>query len=335
MTTIARSLILGCGSYLPERVVTNHELAARVDTTHEWIVERTGIERRHIAADGELTSDLAHAAAERAIAHAGIDVDDIDLVIVATTTPDQTFPSTATKVQARLGMSNGAAFDIQAVCSGFLYGLSVSDAFIKARQAETVLLIGAETFSRILDWEDRTTCVLFGDGAGAVVLQAAANGAADPATAGAGHNLERGILSTHLHSDGKLNDILYVDGGPSSTQTVGHVRMQGREVFRHAVNNLAAVVDEALEANGLEREDISWIVPHQANKRILDSTARKLGMPPEKVVTTVDRHANTSAASIPLALDEAVRDGRIKRGDLLLLEAMGGGLTWGSCLVRW
>ena len=335
MTTIARSLILGCGSYLPERVVTNHELAARVDTTHEWIVERTGIERRHIAADGELTSDLAHAAAERAIAHAGIDVDDIDLVIVATTTPDQTFPSTATKVQARLGMSNGAAFDIQAVCSGFLYGLSVSDAFIKARQAETVLLIGAEAFSRILDWEDRTTCVLFGDGAGAVVLQAAANGAAVPATAGAGHNLERGILSTHLHSDGKLNDILYVDGGPSSTQTVGHVRMQGREVFRHAVNNLAAVVDEALEANGLEREDISWIVPHQANKRILDSTARKLGMPPEKVVTTVDRHANTSAASIPLALDEAVRDGRIKRGDLLLLEAMGGGLTWGSCLVRW
>ena len=335
MTTIARSLILGCGSYLPERVVTNHELAARVDTTHEWIVERTGIERRHIAADGELTSDLAHAAAERAIAHAGIDVDDIDLVIVATTTPDQTFPSTATKVQARLGMSNGAAFDIQAVCSGFLYGLSVSDAFIRARQAGTVLLIGAETFSRILDWEDRTTCVRFGDGAGAVVLQAAANGAADPATAGAGHNLERGILSTHLHSDGKLNDILYVDGGPSSTQTVGHVRMQGREVFRHAVNNLAAVVDEALEANGLEREDISWIVPHQANKRILDSTARKLGMPPEKVVTTVDRHANTSAASIPLALDEAVRDGRIKRGDLLLLEAMGGGLTWGSCLVRW
>ena len=330
-----RSLIVGCGSYLPERVVTNAELATRVETSHDWIVERTGIQQRHIADDGELTSDLAHAAAERAIAHAGIDVDDIDLVILATTTPDRTFPSTATTVQARLGMSNGAAFDIQAVCSGFLYGLSVSDAFIRSGQARTVLLIGAETFSRILDWEDRTTCVLFGDGAGAVVLQASKNGATPPDGAAAGHNRERGILSTHLHSDGKLNDILYVDGGPSSTQTVGHVRMQGREVFRHAVTNLAAVVDEALQANGLEREDISWIVPHQANKRILDSTAKKLNVSPEKVVTTVDRHANTSAASIPLALDEAVRDGRIKHGDLLLLEAMGGGLTWGSCLVRW
>lgn len=324
-----RSIILGCGSYLPERIVTNDELAQRVDTTDEWIVERTGIRQRHIAEDGQFTSDLALAAAERAIDHAGIAVDDIDLVILATTTPDQTFPSTATKVQARLGMSNGAAFDIQAVCSGFLYGISTADAFIRSGQAKTVLLIGAETFSRILDWEDRSTCVLFGDGAGAVVLQASANGA------GSGHNQERGILSTHLHSDGKLNDLLYVDGGPSSTQTVGHVRMVGREVFRHAVTNLAAVVDEALDANGLERDDISWIVPHQANKRILDSTARKLGVSPERVVTTVDRHANTSAASIPLALDAAVKDGRIKRGDLLLLEAMGGGLTWGSALVRW
>lgn len=327
--TMPRSIILGCGSYLPERIVTNDELAQRVDTTDEWIVERTGIRQRHIAEDGQFTSDLALAAAERAIDHAGIAVDDIDLVILATTTPDQTFPSTATKVQARLGMSNGAAFDIQAVCSGFLYGISTADAFIRSGQAKTVLLIGAETFSRILDWEDRSTCVLFGDGAGAVVLQASANGA------GSGHNQERGILSTHLHSDGKLNDLLYVDGGPSSTQTVGHVRMVGREVFRHAVTNLAAVVDEALDANGLERDDISWIVPHQANKRILDSTARKLGVSPERVVTTVDRHANTSAASIPLALDAAVKDGRIKRGDLLLLEAMGGGLTWGSALVRW
>ncbi|MEK9671507.1 MAG: beta-ketoacyl-ACP synthase III [Rhodospirillaceae bacterium] len=330
-----RPIILGCGSYLPEQIVTNHELSKRIDTTHEWIVERTGIHQRHIAREGEATSDLALQAAERAIDHAGIKVDDIDLVIVATTTPDQTFPSTATRVQAKLGMSNGAAFDVQAVCSGFLFGLSVAEAFVKSSQAKTVLLIGAETFSRILDWEDRSTCVLFGDGAGAVVIQAAANGAADPADSGSGHNQERGILSTHLHSDGKLNDLLYVDGGPSTTQTVGHLRMVGREVFRHAVVNLAAVVDEALEANGIARDDIDWLVPHQANKRILDSTARKLNMPPERVVTTVDRHANTSAASIPLALDEAVRDGRIQRGHLLLLEAMGGGLTWGSCLVRW
>ncbi|MEQ8503826.1 MAG: beta-ketoacyl-ACP synthase III [Rhodospirillales bacterium] len=334
--TAPRSIILGCGSYLPERVVSNDELAERVDTSHEWIVERTGIHQRHIADDGQLTSDLAFGAAKRAIEHAGIDVDDIDLVILATTTPDQTFPSTATKVQANLGMSNGAAFDIQAVCSGFLYGISTADAFIRSGQARTVLLIGAETFSRILDWEDRGTCVLFGDGAGAVVMQASSNGAAsNDDSAGSGHNQERGVLSTHLHSDGKLNDLLYVDGGPSSTQTVGHVRMVGREVFRHAVTNLAAVVDEALDANGLERDDISWIVPHQANKRILDSTARKLGVSPDRVVTTVDRHANTSAASIPLALDVAVKDGRIKRGDLLLLEAMGGGLTWGSALVRW
>ncbi len=331
----AKPLIIGCGSYLPDKIVTNYDLAERIDTSHEWIVERTGIHKRHIADDGENTSDLALAAAQKAIAHAEIDVDDIDLVIVATTTPDQTFPSTATRVQAMLGMSNGAAFDIQAVCSGFIYGISIAEAFIRSAQAKTVLLIGAETFTRILDWEDRATCVLFGDGAGAVVVQASTNGLDDDEPAGSGHNQERGILSTHLHSDGKLNDLLYVDGGPSSTKTVGHVRMLGRELFRHAVVNLAAVVDEALEANGLERDDISWVVPHQANKRILDSTARKLKLPAERVVTTVDRHANTSAASIPLALDEAVRDGRIKRGDLLLLEAMGGGLTWGSCLVRW
>ena len=332
----AQPIIIGCGSYLPNKVVTNHELAEQIDTSHEWIVERTGIHQRHVAEQGENTSDLALAAALRAIEHAGIDVDDIDLVIVATTTPDQTFPSTATKVQAKLGMANGAAFDIQAVCSGFLYGISVAEAYIRSEQARTVLLIGAETFTRLLDWEDRTTCVLFGDGAGAVVVQASENGLdEDTSEAGAGHNRRRGILSTHLHSDGNLNDLLYVDGGPSSTQTVGHVRMVGREVFRHAVVNLAAVVDEALEANGLERDDITWIVPHQANKRILDSTAKKLKLPPERVVTTVDRHANTSAASIPLALDEAVRDGRVKRGDLLLLEAMGGGLTWGSSLVRW
>ena len=330
----ARTIFLGCGSYLPERVVTNAELSTRVDTTDEWIFSRTGIRQRHLAADGEMTSDLALKAAERAIEDAGIQAADIDMVIVATTTPDNTFPATATKVQARLGMVNGAAFDIQAVCSGFIYGLAVADSFIRTGQSKTVLLIGAETYSRILDWQDRTTCVLFGDGAGAVVLRA---GKGDPeANIGeTGHNRGQGILSTHLHSDGSTNDLLYVDGGPSSTQTVGHVRMIGREVFRHAVVNLAAIVGEALDANGLAPEDIDWLVPHQANKRILDGTARKLGLPEEKMVVTVDRHANTSAASIPLALDEAVHDGRIKRGDLVLLEAMGGGLTWGASLVRW
>lgn len=330
-----RSIVAGCGSYLPERIVTNEELAERIDTSDEWIVARTGIRQRHIAADGELTSDLALAAAERALRHAGIAAAEVDLLILATTTPDQTFPATATKVQHRLGMTNGAAFDLQAVCSGFVFGLSVADNFIKTGQARTVVLIGAETFSRILDWQDRGTCVLFGDGAGSVVLRAAENGD-DPGEADdARHNRGRGILSTHIHSDGSTNDLLYVDGGPSSTQTVGHVRMNGREVFRHAVTNLAAIVNEALEANGLAADDIDWLVPHQANKRILDGTARKLGLPTEKIVITVDRHANTSAASIPLALDEAVRDGRIKTGDLVLLEAMGGGLTWGAGLVRW
>lgn len=332
-----RSEIIGCGSFLPERIVTNEELAQQVDTTDEWIRTRTGIEQRHIAADGELTSDLAYGAAVKAIEHAGIDPAGIDLVICATATPDNTFPSTATKVQHRLGMANGAAFDLQAVCSGFVYGLAVADNFIKCGQAKTVVLIGAETFSRILDWEDRGTCVLFGDGAGAVVMQAMDDEDQVPSSEGngRGHNSGRGILSTHIHSDGEYYDLLYVDGGPSTTQDVGHLRMNGREVFRHAVKNLAAVVDEALEANNLERADLDWLVPHQANKRIIDSTAKKLGMSEERVVLTVAQHANTSAASIPLALDAAVKDGRIQRGDLVLLEAMGGGLTWGAGLIRW
>ncbi len=329
-----RSEIIGNGSYLPERVVTNAELSTRLDTTDEWIVTRTGIRQRHLAADGELTSDLALKAAERALEDANVAAAEVDMVVLATTTPDNTFPATATKVQDKLGMTNGAAFDIQAVCSGFIFGLAVADNFIKTGQCKTVLLIGAETFSRILDWQDRSTCVLFGDGAGAVVLRAG-EGNPDANVGETGHNRGTGILSTHLHSEGSTNDLLYVDGGPSSTQTVGHVRMNGREVFRHAVTNLAAIVGEALEANGLAPEDIDWLVPHQANKRILDSTARKLGLAEEKIVVTVDRHANTSAASIPLALDEAVRDGRIKKGDLILMEAMGGGLTWGAGLVRW
>lgn len=329
-----RSEILGCGSYLPERCVTNDELAKTVNTSDEWIRSRSGIGQRHIAADGEFTSDLAFHAATRALEHAGIEATEIDLVICATTTPDNTFPSTAAKVQHRLGMTNGAAFDVQAVCSGFIYGLAVADNFIRVGQAKTVLLIGAETFSRILDWSDRSTCVLFGDGAGAVVMRGSEEETAAGGN-GKGHNSGRGVLSTHIHSDGSNYDILYVDGGPSTTQTVGHLRMNGREVFRHAVTNLASIVDEALEANGLERSDIDWLVPHQANKRIIDSTAKKLGMSADHVVLTVEKHANTSAASIPLALDTAVKDGRIKRGDLVLLEAMGGGLTWGAGLVRW
>ena len=324
-----RARIIGCGSYLPERVLTNAELATMVDTSDEWIVTRTGIRQRHIVAAGEKTSDLGFKAAEKALQHADMKARDIDLVLVATSTPDNTFPATATKIQAMLGMRNGAAFDLQAVCSGFVYGLAIADNFIKAGQARTVLLIGAEVFSCILDWKDRSTCVLFGDGAGAVVVRA------DGGHREGAPNNAPGILSTHLHSDGTLCDILYVDGGPSSTKTVGHVRMAGREVFRHAVINLAAIVDEALEANGLTRDDIDWLVPHQANKRILASTARRLGLPDERVVVTIDRHANTSAASIPLALDEAVRDGRIQSGHLILMEAMGGGLTWAAGLVRW
>ncbi len=321
-----RSVVLGCGAYLPERVLTNHDLARMVDTSDEWIVQRTGIRERHVAAEGEMTSDLAVAASRKALAAAGVAPEALDLIVLATATPDETFPATATRVQAKLGCTRGAAFDVQAVCSGFVYALNVADNFIRLGQANTALVIGAETFSRILDWSDRSTCVLFGDGAGAVVLQAGE---------GTGGKSDRGILSCHLHSDGRQHDMLYVDGGPSSTGTTGHVRMQGKEVFRHAVTNLTAVVDEALMANGLTASEVDWLVPHQANRRILDGTARKLGLAPEKVVVTIDRHANTSAASIPLALSEAVGDGRIKRGQLLLLEAMGGGFTWAASLIRW
>ncbi len=324
--TVNRSVVVGCGSYLPKRIVTNKELAEKVDTTDEWIVERTGIQKRHIAADDESTSDLALKASLQALENAGIDGADLDLIILATATPDNTFPATATKLQSALGMTGGFAFDIQAVCSGFIYAMNVADNFIKSGQVKSALVVGAETFSRILDWEDRGTCVLFGDGAGAVVLKA---------EQGKGDAQDQGILSCHLHSDGRYHDLLYVDGGPSTTGTVGHVRMEGREVFRHAVTNLAAVVGEALDATGLVAEDIDWVVPHQANRRIIDGTARKLKIDPSKIVVTVDKHANTSAASIPLALAEAVNDGRIKRGNLVLLEAMGGGFTWGSCLVRW
>jgi 3-oxoacyl-[acyl-carrier-protein] synthase-3 len=326
VSPVRRSTFIGCGAYLPERVVTNAELAKRVDTSNEWIVERTGILERHIAADGEKTSDLAIAAARPALAAAGLGANDLDLIIVATATPDETFPATATVVQAGLGMTRGAAFDVQAVCSGFIYGLSVADNFIRAGSAETVLVIGAETFSRILDWQDRTTCVLFGDGAGAVVLKAGE---------GRGGLDDRGILRTCLHSDGRQHDALYVDGGPSSTQTTGHLRMNGREVFRHAVVNLGDVIKEALAGAGIAAADVDWIVPHQANQRILEGTAKRLGIAPGKVISTIARHANTSAASVPLALAEAVGDGRIKRGQLLLMEAMGGGFTWGSCLARW
>ena len=323
---VRRAQVAGCGAYLPERVMTNADLARIIDTSDEWILTRTGIRQRHLAADGEVTSDLALAAAERAIADAGIKVDDIDLIVLATATPDETFPATATRVQAALGMTRGAAFDVQAVCSGFIYALTVADNFVRLGQADTVLVIGAETFSRILDWTDRNTCVLFGDGAGAVVLKAADC---------AGTTDDRGILSTHLHSDGRHHDCLYVDGGPSSTQTVGHLRMLGREVFRHAVGKLSAVVKEALQANKLNATQLDWLVPHQANQRIIDGIAQKLSLASEKVVTTVAKHANTSAASIPLALAEAVKDGRIQRGHLVLMEAMGGGFTWGASIVRW
>jgi 3-oxoacyl-[acyl-carrier-protein] synthase III len=321
-----RSVVVGCGAYLPARTLTNDELARKVDTSDEWIDERTGIRERHVAAEGELTSDLARTAAERALAHANMSAEEVDLIVLATATPDLTFPATAAKVQAQLGIRRGAAFDIQAVCTGFIYALAVADNFIKAGQFRTALVIGAETFSRILDWNDRGTCVLFGDGAGAVVLRA---------EEARGTNRDRGVLSTHLHADGRQHDLLYVDGGPSTTGTAGFLRMAGKEVFRHAVVNLAAVVDEALSANGLAAKDVDWLVPHQANKRILDATAKKLGLSPEKVIVTVDKHGNTSAASVPLALAAGVADGRIKPGQVLLLEAMGGGFTWGSALVRW
>ena len=321
-----RSVVQGCGAYLPERVVTNDELARTLETSDEWIRQRTGIRQRHIAADGEFTSHLAIEASQRALDHAGIGVADLDLIVLATATPDETFPATATRVQAALGMTRGAAFDVQAVCAGFVYGVSVADSLLKNGVASTALVIGAETFSRILDWNDRGTCVLFGDGAGAIVLKA---------EQGNGTSADRGILANALHSDGRQHDILYVDGGPSSTKTTGFLRMEGKEVFKHAVVNMAAVVGEVLAKAGLQATDIDWLVPHQANKRIIDGTGRKLGLPPERVVVTVDRHANTSAASIPLALDVAVKDGRIKRGDLLLLEGIGGGLAWGASLVRW
>jgi len=322
----SRSRVLGCGAYLPDRVVSNKDLCEFVDTSDEWIQQRTGIRERHLAADGELTSDLGVKAAQQALERAGLAPDDLDLIVCATSTPDETFPATATRVQACLGMTRGAAFDVQAVCSGFVYGLSVADSFIRCGQAGTVLVLGAETFSRILDWHDRGTCVLFGDGAGAVVLRGGET---------AGGTDDRGILSTHIYSDGRHHDALYVDGGPSSTKTTGHLRMDGREVFRHAVVRMAEAIDAALSANGLTPGDIDWLVPHQANARIIDAMAKRLNLPADRVVLTVDRHANTSAASIPLALAEATEDGRIQPGDLVLIEAMGGGFTWGSALIRW
>ncbi len=317
-----RSVIKGTGSALPRNRVSNAELAARVDTSDEWIVERTGIRFRHIAEADETTATLGAAAARNALSAAGMTPEDIDLIIVATATPDQTFPATATIVQDLLGHHGGVAFDIAAVCSGFLYAFQVADSMIRAGSARNALVIGSETFSRILDWEDRATCVLFGDGAGAVVLCGEEGG------------LDRGVLATRLHADGRHNQLLYVDGGPSTTGTVGKLRMQGREVFRHAVTNLANVLREVLDAAGVEAGEVDWVVPHQANARIIDATARKLGLPAEKVILTVDQHANTSAASVPLALDLAIRDGRIKPGQLIVLEAMGGGFTWGASVVR-
>ncbi len=316
-----RSVISGVGSALPKRVMTNDDLTRLVDTSDEWIVERTGIRARHIAAEGETTRSLAVAASKDALAHAGMDASQIDLIILATSTPDNTFPATATLVQADLGILQGAAFDVQAVCSGFIYALTTADAMIKAGQARHVLVIGAETFSRILDWTDRATCVLFGDGAGAFVLSAS--------------ETEDGIMASKLRADGRYCNKLYVDGGPSTTQTVGHLRMEGREVFKHAVVNMAEVMTQVLNDVGLSASEIDWIVPHQANRRILDSTAKKLGIAEERVVITLDRHGNTSAASIPLAFDVAVKDGRIKRGQLVLMEAMGGGFTWGAALARY
>jgi 3-oxoacyl-[acyl-carrier-protein] synthase-3 len=320
-----RAVIAGTGSALPKRRVSNAELTETVDTSDEWIVERTGIRFRHIAGEGETTATLATDAARRALAAAGIEADAVGLIVLATSTPDQTFPASATKVQAALGIDDCVAFDVQAVCSGFLYAISAAESMIRGGTADTAIVIGSETFSRILDWEDRTTCVLFGDGAGAVVLRAEESG--DGAEA-------RGILSVKLHADGRHNQLLYVDGGPSTTGTVGKLRMKGKEVFRHAVVNLASVMGEALGQAGLAIGDVDWVVPHQANRRILDATARKLDLPAERVVVTVDEHANTSAASVPLALDTAVRDGRIARGDLIVLEAMGGGFTWGAAVVR-
>jgi 3-oxoacyl-[acyl-carrier-protein] synthase-3 len=319
-------VVLGCGSYLPQRILTNAELAGMVDTSDEWIVQRTGIHERRIAAPGEVTSDMGLKAAQAALAAAGLDASAIDLIVLATSTPDNTFPASAVTIQAGLGITHGAAFDLQAVCSGFVFALATTDGLLKTGAFKRALVIGAETFSRILDWSDRGTCVLFGDGAGAVVLEAQEQ---------PGTREDRGILTSHLRSDGRYKSKLYVDGGPASTQTVGHLRMEGRDVFKHAVANITDVIEDAFRATGYTANDIDWFVPHQANKRIIDGSAHKLGIDPAKVVTTVDKHGNTSAASIPLALSVAVADGRIKRGDLVLLEAMGGGFTWGSALVRW
>jgi 3-oxoacyl-[acyl-carrier-protein] synthase-3 len=321
-----RSVVLGCGSYLPSRVLTNGELAQTVDTSDDWIVQRTGIHERRIAATGELTSDLALHAARAALAHAKVDAQSIDLIVLATSTPDHTFPASAVSVQAGLGITQGAAFDLQAVCSGFVYALATVDGLLRTGTFKRALVLGSETFSRILDWKDRTTCVLFGDGAGAVVLDAQEQ---------PGTREDRGLLTSHLRSDGRYKDKLYVDGGPSSTQTVGHLRMEGRDVFRYAVGAITDVIEAVFRDTGYTADDIDWFVPHQANKRIIDGAAHKLGIAPEKVVMTLDRHGNTSAASIPLALADAVADRRIKRGDLILLEAMGGGFTWGAALVRW
>jgi len=317
-----RSVVKGCGSYLPSKTMDNNEIAKLVDTNDEWIRERTGIKIRHIAAKDEMTSDMAAEAAKRALLAANMKADDIDLIVLATTPPDNTFPSTATRVQSLLGMKHGAAFDIQAVCTGFVYALAVANNFIKTGQCRNVMVIGADILTRIIDWKDRGTCILFGDGAGAIILSAE-NGS------------EHGILSSHIHSDGTTRDLLYVDGGVASTGEAGKLRMQGKEVFKHAVQKMTECTEEALKANNLSKDDVDWVVPHQANVRILETTIKTLGIPAEKLISTVDRHANTSAASIPLALDVAVKDGRIKNGDLVALQAIGGGLTWGSCLIRW
>ncbi len=324
--SITRSLVRGVGGYLPERILTNDELAKTVDTTNEWIVQRTGIEQRHVAAQGEFTSDLASKAGQQAMDAAGMTIDDIDMIIVATTTPDMTFPATAAVVQQKLGMTHGMAFDLQAVCSGFVYAMTTADMYFKGGMAKRALVIGAETATRLLDWKDRTTCVLFGDGAGAAVLEAleVENDQAD-----------QGILASRLRCDGRQWDKLYTDGGVSSTQTIGHVRMQGREVFKHAVGMISDVVEGVLHDAGYTAEQLDWFVPHQANKRIIDGAGKRVGIPPEKTIVTVHRHANTSAASVPMALNEAVRDGRIKPGHLVMLEAMGGGFTWGASLIRW
>lgn len=324
--TMLRSVIKGVGAALPEKILTNAEIAARVDTNDAWITQRTGIKQRHVAEEGEKTSDLATKAAQAALAHAGLGIDAIDAIIVATTTPDETFPATATRVQANLGMHRGFAFDVQAVCSGFIYGLTIADQMIRGGLVRKVLVIGAETMSRLLDWNDRTTCILFGDGAGAVVLQA---------ESGKGDSSDRGILSSHLFSDGRQHDLLYVTGGPSTSKNVGSIKMQGREVFRHAVDHMADVVLHALKENNMTVADLDWLVPHQANLRILNATAEKLAMPMEKIIVTVDKHGNTSAASIPLALASAVAEGKFKPGQLLALEALGGGFTWGAVLLRW